>query len=997
MLSSIESMYPSRYVVSQLITDGSNTRLATIKMMYSSSGEVSTRTNPLQNFLVAYTSLAIRVAQIDVRTLDENEEDASATPDIFSQPYLVSLLNLMSYEFTFWKCLVEATRYDGKTAIAAMINRFILPPQNGISCMTQISKSLLERCQTSPSLAHKVWVQINIVTRLVRHYRLLQCSDAEVHKALLPPLQGLPCQAYQFFMAINNKFYTLISKQVSALSIEASQGLVSHLSQLIQYISQADEQLTRKIITEDLVLVQDFACEDGPILVELSWKFELLKKCILEGRMEIRVQGVETMQTELVSVYTHYIQNSTAQRDHPIAQFLSDFMLANKLVEYLVGVESHPQLINRCANIVGFLVVTSRYTKAESDVIWKAVTTSQDPRFVDAMLHMLTGIFNIASYPILLYLTTKLNELPVDAFDGNMVTYGRSLLDNLRQKWRLTHSDQRMEMPPYHLCIRLIRQSAAASSVDPQRKREVHNFAILELRHLLPLGPGDADKTTIYQECIEDISNRTDFATGSISAINAVLAQNSEREIASLAKESDLTSLVVGEFAHMMKLERSSNASSQLFDERLNIRLHLLQLIIVFVPDSLTADVGTQLWDVAVGSQALHDQARESAWMCFIRAIRSSQNRNAFIDQCIKDHLPRLHPRFYTMGCLSFVQDVVYYHARVAPSRSEDDLKQEPTAGELLWQLSLTAPAGTIAHKAITDLVSSYLDSPDIQHITRAETEFVHTEVVGRCIRQLTSAAAKLRSFSDGTSSGEDEPMVIVASEDEVQTQRLSFSRSLMILKEFVAGVRSRPRYSPQPQSRPQLPQDLGEIKGELIRILYQSFSGGNSTDIRTMEIGDLETIHDLSRRLISLTGFPKFTTIAGGQILNFKTIADQTLRDLKFDQKGLLIVRRAVDAEPVPDLSPASGLRPVEVEILAHFSELYQLLGMEEKFAKEVSHTRYCSKSPQVIDFLGLWFPHCIFATQIYHGSRLLQRHPTRDNVSFGRPIQDTVFCLCS
>ena len=912
----------------------------------------------------------MRMARIDNQTLAGHLEDPGNPPDLISSRYLIHLIQLQSHTSQFWKSVVDISRYDVRITVTAIVSRFVQPPASGVACMTEICREVLERSQKCPAITQNIWPHLNIANKVMIHYRLLQSSGATTGEAWIPSLRDLPYQLYQFFSVVDTQFQTLISKQVSALSIETSQGLVNVMSTLLQNIAYSNEQLTGKIIHEELGLIQDFDRHDGALFVELAWKFGLLKKCILEGRMEIRVQGVDTMQLELVQVFQKYVQTREDGANHPTAQYLSDFMLDNKLVDYFVGIESHPQLMSRCANIVGFLVVTGRYTETQSDVIWKGVVTSPDSRSIDAILGMLTGIFNISGYPILLYLTTKLNEIPIHAFDASMINYGKTLLDNLRRTWSHSRGEnpvfaQRMDMAPFHLCIGLIRQACAESSLDSARKREILNFARTELESSLEYGPSDADKRAIYQECIKDISDRTEYATGSISAMSYLIAQNPEGEIMFLTKGSDLTSLMIEEFAHMVETERSSKGPSQMLEERLDTRCNFLQNIIVSAPDTINATAGGQLWDFAVGSRALHDRARSYGWMCLLlRALRRCKTtENPFIDQVIKEYLPRLQPQYYTAGCFQFVQEVVHYQSCTATFRIDKDASVGPTATDLLWQLSLTAPPGSIEQKSISFLVVLCLDSPEVQRRTQAATDAIHIEIVERCIRQLTSAASKLRSYSDGTSSGEDEPMVIVASEDEIQAQKLCFSRSLMILKEFVHGVRSRPQYSPQPQSQPQLLQEPREIKGEPISIRYQSFNGGAGTDIRTLEVGDLETIQDFSSRLISLTGFHAFSLIAGGQVLNLKNITHQTLRNLKFDQKGLFIIRRAADAESVPSLPHASGLRPVELEILAHFGELYQLLGMEDKLAKEVSHRSLAVTSTtdgvQVYDFLVAFPPH--------------------------------------
>ena len=903
--------------------------------------------------------------QIDLQTLGRQFE-ANITPDLISDRYINAVAGIMEYRLPFWKSPVDTSRYDSKVTITAIMSTLMLPQSNEIASLKSLLQGILELCQLSPGVLPKVFAPLNLANCAMDHYRRLQIEDTDVDRNLLMQILEAAEQSYQIFRVAEDKFRSLISKQNPALSIEISQTLIGRLSLLLRNVTNSDEQLTQAFMNAEL---KDYDSRDiRAMLLPDAWKFHMLKRCILEGRMEIRVHGVDSMDRELVEVYNLHVKDrhiGIERPNHPIAQYLSDFLLSNKLVEYFVGVESHPQLISRCANIIGFLVVTHRYTKAETDIIWNAVITSQDSRFVDALLRMLSGIFSIARYPTLLYLTKKLNELPIYAFDGPMIEYAQKLFatliqklrellndDNvdmqLRQECKETINNQRMDMPPYYLCIRLIRQcqSAAESTLEPQRKRDIHHFATQQLRSLLAFGPSDTDKHAIYDNCLKDISGQTDFATGSISAIHALLAQNYEREFTLLSKGSTLTTLLVDELAHMVGTERSLQQPSQMFDECLDIRLQLLLHIITYVPDTFTAKTGTQLWNVAVGSEALHDRAREAAWWCFIRAMRfpvrnAYPKRNVFIDQCVRDLLPRLNPQFYTNGCLQFVQDAVHYHSRMAAMQQEPEAKQDSTVG-LLWQLSLTAPPNTIEAKAIRTLVNFYLDSPDSPRRSRAATEAIHIDVVERCIRQLTSAASKLKAFSDGTSSGEDEPMVIVASEEEIDLQRLSFSRSLMILHEFVQGVRLRPKYSPQPQSQRQLLHEIAENKGRPIQIRYQTFGGISTSDIRTVEVGDLETIQELSRRLTSLTGFAKLNLIVGGQRLDLAKTADQTLQELKLDQKGLLLVKRVAEADAVPDLSPASTLRPVEKEILNHFSELYQLLTMEDELSTEVCKSSY-------------------------------------------------------
>ena len=206
--------------------------------------------------------------------------------------------------------------------------------------------------------------------------------------------------------------------------------------------------------------------------------------------------------------------------------------------------------------------------------------------------------------------------------------------------------------------------------------------------------------------------------------------------------------------------------------------------------------------------------------------------------------------------------------------------------------------------------------------------------------------------------------MVIVASEGEVQKEKLYFVRSLSILKEIMKWTRSRVVLpSPSPKL---LQRGSHSLKGEKICIKYQPFNGGSNKGQQAIEIGDLETFRDLTDHLSKLTGFSKFSTIAGGQRVDPATCGEMSLRDMKLDQKGLLLIRKCPDATSIQSLNPTKTLRPLEIEVMEHFQELYDLLGIDEQLGKEVSTLNRVDWNGQgtltvrqVFDFLITFEPH--------------------------------------
>lgn len=875
------------------------------------------------------------MARIDEQTLQDYMEDTPSALDLVSERWLSYLPVIMTYSAPFWRSTIDTNYYEHYYTILEVIKRFAGSPHDGVKCLARISE--LENSQ-APS--PRAWTHASII-QCVFDYYTQHCPDDEKDTIFA----ALPAQGFYFFSDIELKLRSLIGKQAPSLSIQSCEMLVQRLLLILVGAASGDQAIAKALLDRAVPTVPQVPLDQQSELAVLAWKIDLLKKCIMEGRMEIRVYGVENMQLSLVEVYSKYINTRPGNPSHPIANYLADWLLANRMVEYFVGVESHPQLIARAANIIGFLSVTNRYTSGETDIIWNAITSGQDSSKIEAILRMAMQSFNISSYPALLYFLTKLNQLPIGNFDANIIEYGKSILRYLRQKWSGDASELTMTLVPVHLSIRLIRESASESSLAPQRRHEIQRWASFELKEMLQYKYTEQDLSSIYNECLGDIASHTDFATGSVSAIAAMFIHKSE-DIKSLAINDNLTGLLVSDIAHVTKIELASGLSLAIVPEALDCRLKLLENLIHFVPQSISDQLAKEIWDVTVGPDALNDLARGNAWANLRKIQRMTTTRNSFVERCSDAFLPKLDLRLAVRECVNFAREVDTYRSRFRVGRTYEQQHEDTglSSGELLWHMSLTIPSEkpNVAGRSISTFINLHLDSDEARNRSRSANDAVHIELVERCIRQLTAAGSTLKSFSDGTSSGEDEPMIMVASEADIDAQKLTFSRSLRILQEFVTGIRSRPMYSPEPQSQPQLPKNFHDVRGEIVPLRYQAF-GPKPSEIRTVEVGSLDTAEELANRLKVLTGFPHLRTIVNGHDLDFSNVASQTITELGLHAKGLLLIKKAQSPDSVPDLSPKPDLRPVEVEILSHFPELYQLLALEESLAKIVSQKATC------------------------------------------------------
>lgn len=891
-----------------------------------------------EDFLVSFSALTARMIQIDCQVLDDSRGAANPVDELISEQYLRCLSSICHHPTSaIWAALHHVQPRNYHTTMIAVAARFIAGPWNGFQHMTTMVKLVLSY---APSLILRIWPSLIVALRMMQLYCYTQDRDLADSNSFVDALQQLPSRAYDMFQAVDELMQHTVVKQIPALTPQLNESLVTQMSALLFAVTKADDRIMDAICERYLPISDELRRSHGPELAELTWKYLVYRKCLTEGRMEIRVQGVDSMQRELISVFERCMNKDTTQYANPVAQHIAGLMLNDRIVDYLVGVDSHPQLISRSGNVVGFLVVTRRYRNNETDAIWRAVTSSQDRRTVDTILLMLRDFISLSDYSTLEYLIQKLNQLPLQAFDESMMAHVRLLLSAIRTQWPRSGFQGPLEMSPYQMCIRLIRIAFADDVLSFHRKRDLARLATTELQLLLRLGPSEADKQVVYDECIADIKARSSFATGGYCIINVLSRLQQEEAVASLATNHDISNLVIEELGAMVKSDTFQVLSTEIAEEHLIARLNLMEVIIKYVPDTIRSDNGQHLWNSMLGKESgLNHTLRDRVWMSLANAVTFCSERNAFIEQCISTYFLESDPAlFSTQYALNFVARILQYESRIAASPHDNQKAPvSPRGATLLWHLASTVPSGGIEIEAIRKLVSFYLDSPSAQNSPRTAMESVHMEVVERCIAQLTSSAAKLRAFTDGTSSGEDEPMVIVASEDEIHKQELHFKRSLRILKEFVDGAKARPTYSPPRQAAAQLPSSAQDLPGNLLHLSYQAFNGGMNSGIRFIEVGDLETLADLFQRLVRSTGFRRFMLIVGGQKVNFEKDAQRTLRDAQMDRKGLLIVKKSFEDNTTAEMIPVSELMPLQSEIMKHFHDVYPLLSMESTFAKEV------------------------------------------------------------
>ncbi|KAL3477353.1 hypothetical protein BJX99DRAFT_226442 [Aspergillus californicus] len=884
----------------------------------------------LEGFFLNYTRLSLHLIGLDTAFLKQlvDETDLQGL-ELISRTYIQPLAWSLTSDnkIPFYTAMKRWYGHEASNMVFRHIDRFTAAPLNGAQYLSDYTSSitaLITRCpHFSPTLTLVLSIAQNLAEFII---------GAPEHRQAMDTI-------YSLVRSLDEQYQAHISKKSPWVTKETSDMMIRHISNTYYALGSRSADFASQIAGDVLAHIpDDITARMLPLIVYRGWRFGVLRKHIMDGRMELRVLGVDTMQHDFVEVYRQYMQNDTPPGvDHPIVQYVLSLLRDSRIVEYIVGVGSHPQLIAVTNNIVGFLVITGTYTDNDTDTIWKTVTESPDPRMVSEVLGMLQKTFGLqAPNPHALhYICSKLLDLPLTRFDIRMVEFCEALYHYLRERYTDRHEHFptiSVDVRPLHLCVRLIRESAATEDLAVDLKARLQTGAASKLTFLMDVGISNMDKMDIYERCVQDIAERNQFSVGSIQALNALIRQDSQ-EIRKLATEFNLTFLAVSELADVVEGNQTDFADTFSGNGFLS-RVLMLSRIIEAVPDSITPDLGDTLWRKVFMSQSLAQQGRRALWEMLCKLTKNAMSENPFIDRCIHHHLPKLSPLTdYFPEVLAFAKQAIGYQIRFKPPPivNENEVISIPGL-DRIWTFILTAPQNSIEVEATAHAIEIYLDHNIIQRSPRSAVEATHMALVDRCVDQLKSAASKLKSHSGDQENGAGEIM-IAGNLAETGMDELKFSRSLFFLRQFLQALRARPQYSPPQNSPPSLPTQPS--KGELIDIRYQAFDGGSRSRVRTLQIGDLSTASDLLEALIHVTGFSKLMTIYAGHKVDLSYKHDQTLRDMKLGS-GLLIVRR----DPTCRGAPGRKLQPltsVDTEVLKQFDDLYDLLNLDDHLAREI------------------------------------------------------------
>ncbi|KAK3313841.1 hypothetical protein B0H66DRAFT_483418 [Apodospora peruviana] len=898
-------------------------------------------------FYKAFARLAAFFIELDFKSL-QFSTDQSRLPDLAS-PFYVQALGLLTRgdESTFHASAQFNANVDDDwsyaTEVAEILESFQSYHGNAqggsLTYLTQLALLDSELVSRFPKLTDQLAYLSVLASNVVQY------NAQKLHSPNSPGVQHARdrvLQGYGFYTTMATVLENIVEKHVNHLSYEGASHLLNALTEIYQACLAADHIVPSEVIRDHRQVHPAIPPNNIPDAMSYLWKFKIHARLIMSSQMQLRVMAATAMCIDLVAIHRRFSEQSE-EPSPPFLTCIAEYLLRSGLVGYILSPKCHPEVTIESSNIIGFLLVSRTYRPEHTDLLWRTVTSTQDPRISDALIKMTIRITHLLQPDDLMYLCEKLETVPVESFGPSMREFCAEIFRHLIPKLE-PYDRQIAGSAPYDLCIRLIRQSSVFGSQSPIAYPDIHQFATHKFKELLAPGMTAEGRRKIYFDCLSDIAQKTPSTIGSlwvlclVSRIHAAAREvQVAREVQILTSDYNLTTLLIEELEAAIPAARSAGYPSVLSGHQNAPRRDLLSGVLNYEPSTIPKNLGPKLWHLLVGPGAACREDRDVAWQLLINSLKRPHGNNPFASTCFSEYLPTLAPECFCQGTHDFVREALLPLVNDSNSIILDDEENPNNTGiEQMWRMALTAPEGTIERHAIGTLVNDiYLESRSILSFPHYRARKVHLSLIHRCLQQLSSAAERLRSFGDGTANGNDEMMAIVATDQQVSEQNLLFIRSLSILREFHRLHQAKGHFS-APDLRQVILETSKDVEGESAELKFQSFDGDLQTDIKPLNIGRRNTAASLFASLREATGFENYRIYYKGRpFVPQENEICKSLDDLQI-HNGILLVKRESEVPSSPTRVPPGASR-IEVEILGHFEELWEYLSMEEKLAQEI------------------------------------------------------------
>ena len=894
----------------------------------------------LIDFVKNYARITISMTEVDIRRLRRLTD----TTNLTAQPLCVSS------DFMRYMCLAIAmepgvglhrmlrhTRDISPQDFCSYATKSILDdtPEKPFQMLVALFDELLRTVPYSAGLR-------SFIPAMVFYYRTLLYAIS-LFKIPLDDTQSATLRSVtsKFVGKADEALRQAITKQHPWLTIENNGTCLDHFTRLTgvcvtmfpEFVEEVFKAASLNIPSEDLQQLSDLAPQ--------AYKLSLLKQFVQHGRMELRVCGIETMASIFVELW-QLTQTLSPAKSTQVVNFVVQFIRNNELVKYILGVDCHPQIVQRSANVIGFLCVSENWEPSDSDIAWQAITVSQDHRSVAAVLETLKVNLQHLQLDALLYMYGKLHEVPFEKFDHLMLFFAVDLINQTTRKAdRSSNTEFHVNATIVKLCLHLLREShtpaRCSSELTEQVREQICNLiskdrTSMSLYHVTDMA--DTDRDSLVKSILQDISDHTDLATGSICVMSAILMASDRMTALDLLASTNYSGLLLDDIVSLCNDRHPEGVQAdRSISIECELRLQSLQYLILNAPEAIDASMCEAFCENVLAGRL--PVMRSRAWANLAEAFRRVHVTNSFLDHIAAVFFPKLRPELFDKGVLEFCKACISFEMRPNNTHASDtdECMQIPSM-ERIWKIMLETPEESVQEEACQYIISVYLNNQLVLSKSSLCVQSTHAALVDRCIQTVIESASRLKDCN--TSNPGTTPTANHSTLSAFDKNEARLHRSLSLLRKFLNGLKSKPRFRPSASETFGPALQKFQSRGEPIEYTVQVANYPNPQNKQLIwVVGQENTAHELWQFLMDTTGWSQINIIKSGARLQLQD-NETMVKDLKLGP-GHFQVSKPIGAT---DVGPGRAVRassPVDSTVMHHFGELYALLDYGEPIARAI------------------------------------------------------------
>jgi hypothetical protein len=375
---------------------------------------------------------------------------------LFSEAYL-SAINSMLRQAPLYQTISHAG-FQILDTFPHVICAFV-GPEGFLSALTSLAEAVYRRTPLQPRLSSQLSHLHELPLQILRALQILPATSTEARSKILSSIT-------QFWTVLETAISDILDSHIQAVDVKELLGRLDTFGLLAATIhalqpmnSHLSPKLRKYLSSNSLAVLKS---KDIAQIVAWAHKFPFFYKMLCTSRMDVRLRGLTCMTDTLLTVWREY--HTRAGEGDPILRFditsslarkgivwlisahsfLVNFLIENKVLEYIVGPESHSELINRSANVPAFLIVNKKITDHLLDCLWQPVLDNKDPRIVKATLKMHQEMLSTMTTDNLYSLSRRVSRVPFASFDSFLMNFVGFLVDRISKAY-LTEPRQRGE------------------------------------------------------------------------------------------------------------------------------------------------------------------------------------------------------------------------------------------------------------------------------------------------------------------------------------------------------------------------------------------------------------------------------------------------------------------------------------------------------------------------------------------------------------------------